>query len=84
MPIISRFHGIVIRMYFFQAEHNPPHIHAIFGDEAAAIAISDGAVLDGHLPTKSLSLVQEWVKQNKNDLLTIWNSQEFKQIKPLD
>ena len=31
MPILSRFYGIVIRMYFQQAEHNPPHIHALYG-----------------------------------------------------
>ena len=29
MPVLSRFYGIIIRMYFQQAEHNPPHIHAI-------------------------------------------------------
>lgn len=25
MPVLSRFYGIIIRMYFFQKEHNPPH-----------------------------------------------------------
>lgn len=29
MPILSRFYGISIKMYFQQSEHNPPHIHAI-------------------------------------------------------
>lgn len=24
-------------MYFQQAEHNPPHIHALYGEEMAAI-----------------------------------------------
>ena len=28
MPVLSRFYGIIIRMYFLQSEHNPPHIHA--------------------------------------------------------
>lgn len=32
MPVISRFHGIVIKMYLRQKEHNPPHLHAIYGD----------------------------------------------------
>lgn len=32
MPVISRFYGIIIRMYFLQSEHNPPHIHAIYGN----------------------------------------------------
>ena len=46
MPVISRFYGIIIRMYFLQKEHNPPHIHAIYGDDVAAIAISDGNVIE--------------------------------------
>lgn len=32
MPVISRFEGIVIKMYLRQKEHNPPHIHAIYGE----------------------------------------------------
>ena len=28
MPEVSRFFGIMIRMYF--DEHNPPHFHAIY------------------------------------------------------
>ena len=37
MPVLSRFYGIIIRMYFLQSEHNPPHIHAIYNDDVAAI-----------------------------------------------
>jgi hypothetical protein len=29
MPIISRFFGIIIRMFF--NEHAPPHFHAEYG-----------------------------------------------------
>lgn len=39
MPVLSRFYGIIIRMYFIQAEHNPPHVHAIYGDDVAEVAI---------------------------------------------
>ncbi len=45
MPVLARFYGITIRMYFQQAEHNPPHIHAIYGDEMAAIDIQTGNIL---------------------------------------
>ena len=58
MPVLSRFYGIVIRMYFQQAEHNPPHIHAIYGDDVAAIEIRTGEVLEGHLPPKALEMVR--------------------------
>ena len=54
MPVISRFYGIIIRMYFQQSEHNPPHIHAIYGENMAAININSGEVLEGELPPKAL------------------------------
>ena len=57
MPVLSRFYGIIIRMYFLQKEHNPPHIHAIYGDDMAAITIAGGTVLEGALPNKALDLV---------------------------
>lgn len=84
MPVLSRFYGIAIRMYFIQAEHNPPHIHAIYGDDVAEIAIKTGEVLDGHLPPKALSMVREWIEINKEDLLSIWETQEFRSLKPLE
>jgi hypothetical protein len=84
MPVISRFYGIIIRMYFIQAEHNPPHIHAIYGDDVAEITINDGEVLDGHLPPKALSMVREWIETNKDALLTMWKTQEFQKISPLE
>ena len=84
MPVLSRFYGIIIRMYFIQAEHNPPHIHAIYGDDVAEIAIKNGEILDGHLPPKALSMVREWIELNKEDLLSIWKTQEFRSLKPLE
>ncbi len=84
MPVISRFYGIIIRMYFIQAEHNPPHIHAIYGEDVAEIAIHDGEVLDGHLPPKALSMVREWISNNKDALLKMWETQEFQKLSPLE
>jgi len=84
MPVISRFYGIIIRMYFIQAEHNPPHIHAIYGDDTAEITIQGGRILEGSLPPKALSMVREWIEANKDDLMAIWNSQEFRLLKPLE
>ena len=84
MPVLSRFYGIIIRMYFLQKEHNPPHIHAIYGDDVAAITISDGKVIEGALPSKALEMVKEWVSLHKEELLLIWETQEFKQLSPLE
>ncbi len=84
MPVLSRFYGIIIRMYFLQSDHNPPHIHALYNEDAAAIDFMTGEVLDGHLPPKALALVREWVSLHKNDLQKIWETQEFKQLPPLE
>lgn len=84
IPVLSRFYGIIIRMYFLQKEHNPPHIHAIYGENVAAITIADGKVFEGDLPAKALEMVREWLSEHREELLTIWETQEFKQISPLE
>ena len=84
MPVISRFYGIVIRMYFLQSEHNPPHIHAIYNDDVAAIDFMTGKVLEGHLPTKAMNMVQEWIAIHREELKTIWETQEFRNLAPLE
>ena len=83
MPILSRFNGIVIRMYFQQAEHNPPHILAIYNDSVAAISINDGEVLEGYLPQKNLIMVQKWVALHRQELIQIWTTQNFIKLPPL-
>jgi hypothetical protein len=84
MPIISQFYGIIIRMYFMQSEHNPPHIHAIYNDNAAVINLQNGEVIDGYLPPKALAMVQEWVCLHANTLMKIWNTQNFQKVPPLE
>jgi len=71
-------------MYFLQSEHNPPHIHAIYNDDVAAIDFMTGEVLEGHLPQKAMNMVQEWILINREDLKTIWETQEFKKLPPLE
>ena len=84
MPILSRFYGITIRMYFQQSEHNPPHIHALYGDDLAAIEIQGGEILEGNLPPKALAMLREWTELHKNALLQIWKTQEFIKLPPLE
>ena len=84
MPVLCRFYGIIIRMYFQQGEHNPPHIHARYGDDVAAIDVQTGEVLDGYLPPKALAMVKEWTALHRGDLLRIWETQEFVSLAPLE
>lgn len=50
----------------------------------AAIDIQTGEVLEGHLPPKALAMVREWAVIHKNDLLHMWETQEFKSLSPLE
>ena len=84
MPVLSRFYGIIIRMYFQQAEHNPPHIHALYGEDMAAVDVQTGEVLEGNLPPKALAMVREWAAIHKDELLLMWKTQEFKSLSPLE
>jgi hypothetical protein len=83
MPEIARFYGIIIKMYFTQKEHNPPHIHALYGEYMSVIDIRTLEVLEGDLPNKALDLVREWMKEHQDDLLNMWRTQEFKTLPPL-
>ncbi len=83
MPIVSRFFGIIIKMFFIQSEHNPPHIHAIYGEYNALIDIQKCNLYEGDLPSRALSLVLEWTKEHQDELLNMWNTQEFIELPPL-
>ena len=84
MPILSRFYGIVIKMYFLQSEHNPPHIHAMYNEDVAAINYMTGEVIEGFLPPKALKMVKEWIEINRDDIQKIWETQEFRSLPPLE
>ena len=84
MPTISTFYGIVIRMFFAQGEHNPPHFHAFYGNEAAAFDIRTLDVLDGGLSPRATRLVEEWARKHQDELMTIWETQVFSKIPPLE
>lgn len=50
MPVLARFYGITVRMYFRGSEHNPPHVHALYGDYAAAFDLRTAEIIDGDIP----------------------------------
>jgi hypothetical protein len=85
MPIISRFFGIVI--FMFWREHHPAHFHAKYGDDEIVVEIESGKV-SGTMTKRALALVQEWRELHKEDLLREWELAEQKKalfpIKPLE
>jgi len=84
MPVIARFFGIVIKMYFSQSEHGVPHFHAIYGEYNAVFDIRTLEMLEGDLPARAQRLVGEWSAQYQQELLRMWDSNEFKQLPGLE
>jgi hypothetical protein len=81
MPEIARFYGIVIKVFF--GDHPPPHFHAIYGEHVALIDIESLNVIEGDLPSRAQKLVLEWAALYQQDLLQMWNNQEFRKLPPL-
>jgi len=70
MPEISRFYGIIIKMYF--GDHQPPHFHVEYGGEQALIGINTLGVIAGRLPPRVLGMVTEWAAMHQEELLADW------------
>ncbi len=83
MPEISRFYGIVIKMFFKPKEHEPSHIHALYGENIGIFNIKTLAMTEGDLPRRAQELVIEWLKQNQNELQEMWDNQQIYKLPPL-
>lgn len=84
MPVITRFYGIVIKMYFSQSEHGIPHFHAIYGEYNAVFDIQTVEMMEGDLPVRAYRLVKEWGLHYQQELLRMWNSNEFSRLPGLE
>jgi hypothetical protein len=77
MPEISRFFGIVIRMFF--TDHPVPHFHAFYGSSNARIRLS---------PPRALRLTIEWASLHEAELMDNWrrlcNGEAPETIEPLE
>ena len=83
MPVISRFSGIVIKMYLRQKEHNPPHIHAISGEDVGMFSLSDGEMFEVDIPVKGQQLVKEFIEFYREKLIVMWETQQFEVLPPV-
>ncbi|RIK85918.1 MAG: transcriptional regulator [Planctomycetota bacterium] len=85
MPEISRFLGIVIRMYY--RDHAPPHFHAEYGDNEITVELESG-IVEGRFPRRALSAVFDWYELHREALQENWNlaraEQPLNPIEPLE
>ncbi len=84
MPVISRFYGITIKMYLRKKEHNPPHIHAIYGEYIGMFSLEDGNMFEGDIPLKEQKLIIKFIEENRMKLLEMWKTQKFEKLPPVE
>jgi len=74
MPVISMFYGIIVSLYFQDnRRHKRPHIHARYQDDEAVIAIPEGELLEGSLPSGKMKMVLAWVEIHQEELMADWD-----------
>ena len=83
MPEVSRFYGIIIKMFFKPKEHEPSHLHALYGEHVGIFDLETMQMTEGDLPRKAQSLIVEWMEQHQDELLDMWKTQQIHKLPPL-
>lgn len=75
MPEISRFFGIVVRMFVEAGgPHNRPHFHAYYQGNVGVFAIDEIELIGGSLPSRQERLVVAWAEIHQGALMDNWNA----------
>ena len=86
MPEISRFYGIVIRMFVESpSRHHLPHFHAFYQGHAAVFTIDPVDMVAGLFPRAQQRLVEAWTEVHRDALLANWAAlQARRQATPIE
>jgi Domain of unknown function (DUF4160) len=86
MPELSRFFGIIIRMYMeVGAPHHTPHFHAYYQDEVGVFSLDPVELIAGSLPRRQRRFVEAWAEVHQTELLADWQRlQEGNLPEPID
>jgi hypothetical protein len=73
MPEISRFFGIIIRMFSEEGgHHHLPHFHVKYQGDQAVFGLTPIELLSGSLPRKQQRLVEAWAELHVEELIEDW------------
>jgi hypothetical protein len=73
MPEISRFFGVIIRMFAEPFErHHAAHFHAYYQEYVGVFSISPVQLIAGSLPQRQQRLVEAWAELHQHELLEDW------------
>lgn len=74
MPEISRFFGIIIRMFAEAGvPHHSPHFHVYYQNHAAVYLIETLDIIGGELPRRQQRLVEAWAELHQGELMENWD-----------
>ena len=71
-------------MFLIDRGHPPKHIHIKYGEYEAVMELMNFNLIDGHIPMKCRQLVREWAEIHQEELIEIWDTQNFRSIAPLE
>ena len=73
MPELSRFFGIVIRMYMeIGGPHHMPHFHAYSGEDVGIFGLDPVELIAGTLSRRARRLVEAWAELHREELVEDW------------
>lgn len=73
MPELSRFFGIIIRMFAEAGSaHQLAHFHAYYQDEVGIFGIDPVEMIAGSLPRRQRRLVEAWAELHQAELRGDW------------
>ena len=71
-------------MYLIDRENPPRHIHIKYGEHVAIMELENLNIIEGDIPKKCRQLVTEWAKLYQEELIEMWNTQNFHTLPPLE
>jgi hypothetical protein len=74
VPELSRFFGIIIRMYMEVGQpHHLPHFHAYYQDDEAVFTLDPIERIAGLLPKRQQRFVEAWAELHQAELIADWD-----------
>jgi len=59
-------------------------IHIKYGEYEAVMELINLNIIEGKIPKKCRQLVREWAEIHQDELIEMWNTQNFHSIEPLE
>jgi hypothetical protein len=87
MPELSRFFGVIVRMYMEVGEpHHLPHFHAYYYQDATGVFSLDPVeLIAGSLPRRQQRFVEAWAELHQAELIADWHRLQEGQVPlPID